>query len=68
MKTIGLSAVGLLIAAVIIYGVMLVADTRARIVSTHMMTSDIYSRVFPERAKQPPATPANQSPNAPTKE
>lgn len=71
MKTVGLSAIGLLIAAVVIWTVMIVLDTRARIVSTHVMTSQIYERVFPERAQKPPAsppTPANQSPNAPTKE
>jgi len=68
VKTVGLSAVGLLIAAVVIYGVFLLVDTRARIVSTHVMTSQIYERVFPERAPKPPAPPANQSPTEPTKE
>ncbi len=66
MKTVGLSAIGLLIAALILWAALIVIDTRARIVSTHMMTSQIYELVM--RANPSASTPTNQSPNVPKKE
>ena len=73
MKVVAQVAIGIVIAGVVLYGAYLVVDTRARVVSTHVMTSEIYGRVFPERVQpqkapaavgEPPA-PSNQSPPAP---
>ena len=54
-------ALGVLVAAALIYGAVLVLDTRARVVQTHMMTTEIYGRVFPERTQRP----GNSSPDGP---